>query len=197
MPSPIVTFRSDGAVRDTVTVIPGAESFIFRQVDARPLYGKDSHMAVRGDRIYLATAERMEYRVYSRGELERVVRVPDYDLAVTAAELERERDFRVPQDAPPIYDEIMDAMPDPGTRPAYGDLLVDASGHVWLAGFHAYRERDDPTDWEVFDPDGAWLGSVRMPARFDAFEIGTDYVLGSRTDSLDVEHVQVLRLARR
>jgi hypothetical protein len=55
---------------------------------------------------------------------------------------------------------------------------------------------DEPRKWEVFDPAGAWLGTLSTPARFSVLEIGRDYVLGVRRDDLDVEHVQVLRLRR-
>lgn len=38
--------------------------------------------------------------------------------------------------------------------------------------------------------------SVTTPARFTVLEVGEDYVLGVRRDSLDVEHLQALRLHR-
>ena len=48
----------------------------------------------------------------------------------------------------------------------------------------------------MFDPEGIWLGRVLLPADFDPYEIGADYVLGRRRDSLNVETIQVLRLVR-
>jgi hypothetical protein len=43
-----------------------------------------------------------------------------------------------------------------------------------------------PSTWSVFDVRGRWLGDVRMPAGFQPFEIGTDYVTGiRRTDGVN------------
>ena len=38
-------------------------------------------------------------------------------------------------------------------------------------------------------PQGAFLGMVETPCRFQAFEIGSDYLLGGWADEVDVEHV--------
>lgn len=35
-----------------------------------------------------------------------------------------------------------------------------------------------PSQWSVFDPAGGWLGDVEMPANFQPYEIGADYVVG-------------------
>ena len=50
--------------------------------------------------------------------------------------------------------------------------------------------------WEVFSPDGTWLGQVFLPGRFSVMEVGTDYVLGVHRDDLGVESVQILALRR-
>jgi len=67
---------------------------------------------------------------------------------------------------------------------------------VWAGEFHGLAEVERPTTWEVFSPEGVWLGPVRMPARFTLLDIGSDFVLGVFRDGLDVQHVQVLRLHR-
>ena len=48
----------------------------------------------------------------------------------------------------------------------------------------------------VFDPDGRALGFVETPGGFGVFEIGEDYILGSTTDELGVEYVQLRELGR-
>ena len=54
----------------------------------------------------------------------------------------------------------------------------------------------DPPPFEVFAPDGAWLGTVALPPGLERgfiqyqapyMEIGTDHVLGVWTDELDVQ----------
>ena len=44
---------------------------------------------------------------------------------------------------------------------------------------------------------GRAVARTEGPARFTVLDIGRDYVLGLRTDDLDVEHVEVYRITRR
>ncbi len=53
-----------------------------------------------------------------------------------------------------------------------------------------------PETWLVFAASGEWLGDVVLPPGFRILYIGTDEVLGVRSDEMDVEHPQVLRLSR-
>ena len=73
--------------------------------------------------------------------------------------------------------------------PAFSQFIVDLSGRLWVRGAHwqdaigAGSLTDIPavpSTWSVFDVRGRWLGDVRMPAGFQPFEIGTDYVTGIR-----------------
>ena len=200
MPQQLVRLAAaDGALVDTVTGFPGSESYVFYGGDMLALFGKAGHVAVGRGRMVVGTSEEMEYRVYSTsGRLERIVRVPEYDLTLSAEEVMAERAARRPDraDAPPAYRYGVMALPNPDTRPAYGDLVADSEGFVWAAKFLGRIEADEPTDWEVFSNRGEWLGTVRMPARFRVYEIGPDYVLGRRLSDLDVEHVQMLSLKR-
>jgi hypothetical protein len=190
---------TDGALVDTVTGFPGFEGYMFHGGDMAPLFGKAGHVAVGQGKMVVGTSDAMEYRVYSlSGQLERIVRVPDYDLVLSIVELRAERAARLPDGmkAPPSYRDGVMALPDQNTRPAYADLLADSEGCVWAAEFLGAAEADEPTDWEVFSKQGEWLGTVRLPARFRVYEIGSDYVLGRWLSALDVEHVQMLGLRR-
>lgn len=197
MPFKIRLLAPSGELLDTLTTLPGWEAFVAVEFDARPLLPKTGHIAVRENLIYLGTADRMEFEIRSaKGQLERIVRVPTYDLTLSAQEIRDEREARTPANASQRIRDIIAAMPDPESRPAYSRLLVDESGFVWAAEDNGFAGRDDATDWEVFTPDGEWLGSVRVPARFTAFEFGERDVLGVWRDDLDVEHVQLLPLDR-
>lgn len=203
-PIPIVAFSAAGQLLDTVAMAAGGEEFMFvtasGAASAIPLFPKDSHVWIHAHRVYLGSADDMEYRVLSRtGELEEIVRVPGYDLSLSAEEVEAERRARLGDDPPPFTRDVMAALPSPKTRPAYSDLVVDSEGAVWLGAFDRSRTqliRPSERDWQVFSAVGAWLGSIRFPPRFTVYEIGRDYVLGRRYDDQGVEHVQVLELIR-
>lgn len=198
-PSPIVRLGEDGTAVDTLTTVPGYESVVFSQGDGRALWGKNSHLAVHGDGVYLGSADSLEYQIRSPdGRLRRVVRVPGYDLTLSDGEIQAERNAFMPDpsEAGPIIREIMNEQPDRSHRPAYADMVVDADGNVWLEEYLGRHEQGEPVEWQVFDPEGRWLGSVTLPPRFHVFRIGPDWILGKRPDQLDVEHIQLLRLSR-
>lgn len=201
IPASVLMISSSGTILDTLTTIPGIETFLLPRGDTRPLFPRDGHLAAANGRAYVGSADRMEFDVYdAAGRLERIVRVPTFDLHLSPDEIQRERDFflgpRLNGNPSPRVRDIVDALPDPAARPAYDQLVVDATGAVWAAGYRAYSDSIGPTRWQVFAPDGAWLGTTELPRRLRVFEIGEDYVLGAYSDSLDVEHVQVRRLRR-
>lgn len=200
----VMRLSSTQDVLDTIaTAVPGFETYDHQGGSTDPLFARDGHLDVHAGRIYVGSAEQMRYDVVTpNGRLERIVRVPDFDLSLSAAEIRAEREERIallPEGPQFILDRVTTAlndMPVPHTRPAYSDLIVDAEACVWAIEFHAVSERDQPTEAQIFDADGAWLGAVELPPRFTVFEIGEDYVLGKFTDALDVEHPQLLRLRR-
>ena len=74
------------------------------------------------------------------------------------------------------------------------DFVPDGLGNVWIFEW-ALPGRDSPSVG-VFSSAGEWLGAVGLPPRFRPLEIGEDYVLGVRTDELDVPRLVRYRLAR-
>jgi hypothetical protein len=77
--------------------------------------------------------------------------------------------------------------------PTYEQLLVDRRGNVWMA---EYRVLEEAHVWQVFDPEGHWLGSVTLPDGGRISEIGEDYVLGVWRDEMDVETVRMYGLIK-
>jgi hypothetical protein len=202
-PVPVMRISRTGQPMDTVALAAGFEEFMWVTEDgpsgARPLMGRNSHLAVHDGRIYLGSAELLQFRVLSSsGEVEEIIRAPNFDLSVSSEEIDAERRAYLGDNPPQFYQELVAALPTPDARPAYSDLVVDSEGYVWLGAFEGRvgLRHPLPRAWEVFGPGGEWMGRVRFPARFTVFDIGADYVLGRWYDDLDVEHIQLLRLIR-
>lgn len=184
---------------DTLTTITGHESVVFSRGDAWALWGKSPHMAVCGGRVYLGSADSLEYRIHAPdGRLERLVRVPGRDLTLSDEEIRAGYEVFVPDpsDIDDITREIMDEQRDRTHRPAYRAMVVDTDGNVWLEGYQGRHELEEPRVWQVFDASGEWLGPVTLPPRFQVFRIGPGWILGMRPDELDVQHIQLLPLSR-
>jgi hypothetical protein len=80
----------------------------------------------------------------------------------------------------------------PPDTPSYVGALADPAGNAWIWSF---GENWSP-DWFVFSPAGELLAKVTMPAGFQPWEIGDDYVLARHWDEYQVEYVRLYRLVK-
>jgi len=170
--------------------------------------------AAWGDLAVVSPNHDYEIRAYATdGTLSRIVRV---DRPLTPAtrsllmldfeDLMRHQATWLPEEA--LRDErervggYYDVMPVPETLPAFDTVMADALDHLWvreypLPGRDFRWPREIPhTRWLVFDPGGRVLGFVEAPRGLVIYEIGDDYVLGSRVGDLEVEYVEVWPLKR-
>jgi hypothetical protein len=194
----------DGSLADTLAVLPGGErNTLFDAnmvlVGDRP-FGRYPAHAASADGFYYGSSDCYEIQYYSEtGKLQRSVRRPIPNLEVTDTDIEsykRERLENAQDDAQrQIIERLLAGDPFPQSFPAYGSVLVDAEGNLWVAVYR--RPGDDQPRWTVFDPSGQMLGTVSVPERFTVHQIGSDFVLGRWQDELDVEHVQLYELLKR
>jgi len=201
IPTPLVLVSDDGIEEDTIVVVPGFEEWVFERGSGQPPLGRTSSIAVSGNTLVTATGEGVLYRVWNlNGTLERIVRVSDYPLEAP----EEVRDSiradlltTVPGQPDWLIGIRRDMADDiPIEFAGITDLLIDESGNVWTAEHHARGLSGEARGWLVFGPSGEWFGRLTMPADFDAYEVGDDYVLGRKRDALGVETIQLLRLVK-
>ena len=129
------------------------------------------------------------------GSLRSIARLDDSRPVRTDAHLERYvrgylpgRDERVIQD----YIERYRQSPLADSLPAYTDLLFAEGGEVWAQRYGLPDE--SMLRWDIFAPDGAYLGRVNIPASFRIEEVSRGQALGVATDELGVERVQIREL---
>lgn len=83
----------------------------------------------------------------------------------------------------------------PSTLPAFAELSVDGSGNVWVT-----LDSDSASSrFDVFAPDGAWLGRVALNESFDPFTPaawGADRVYVAREDEDGVPYIARYRISR-
>jgi hypothetical protein len=92
------------------------------------------------------------------------------------------------------WERVFSEAPVRSTMPVYSGLLVDLEGNVWVRDY--LPEPAPATSWQVFDPEGRWLGAVELIAGLEVTEIGPDYVLGVLRDDYEVEYVRLHRLVK-
>jgi hypothetical protein len=187
-------------------------------------YGRRLAIAV-GDR-WMATGMGDSFEIAfhdSAGALRRIARVPGLERPLDPAE--KARYIEVAQAAAASFPDP-DALRHfnredlasrlPATTPVFAELRYDAPGNLWVrhydfadaarryvegpaqwgATVSATREPAPDRRWTVLDPEGALLGDVLIPARFDVHEIGPDWMLGVWRDELDVQHVRIYRIRK-
>jgi hypothetical protein len=199
----VIHYDTAGTIIDTVAVLAGVESAIHER-NGRPAVifapmGRVVAYALGGDRIYVGSQQTFEIREYlPDGTLAGLIRRPAVDLTITDADMDRfvAAITRGVDDASARRDieELIAALPLPPSRAAYGRLVLDATGRLWISEPLIVTQM--PVRWSVFDPAVGLLGEVVVPEHFEVYEIGVDYVLGLWTDDLGVEYVRMYGLNR-
>lgn len=89
-----------------------------------------------------------------------------------------------------FHEESRDRM-----QPAFASLHVATNGDLWIAEFTPDVVAG-PTKYTVINSRGELIGTGTLPENFRVTEIGSDYVLGVRTDADRVESVELYRYTR-
>ena len=87
----------------------------------------------------------------------------------------------------------------PETRPHFETLFTDDAGYLWVgratAGEGTEGDQGDRSTFDVFDPEGRFLGEVRLGVALTPTpEVAGSRVVGVHQDALGVPHVVVYRL---
>lgn len=190
-----------GEIMDTLGRFPGTEWYADgARVQTRPL-GKQTAAAVAESTIFVGTGDAYEIGAYAadgtpRGRLRkphRPMRLGPRDREAFLAEVtqvggsEQDRRERT---------RMLAQAPFPETMPPYSSLSTDAEGNLWVREMQRPGATPEISRWSVFSPEGQWIASVRGPARFKAFQVGPDWILGTQADADDVEHVRVYRVEK-
>jgi hypothetical protein len=200
-PAAVARLSADGTTLDTIALVPGREVFIGsengRAVMNAPLLARHAVAAMADGLVYVGDQETFEIRAYDgRGTLRRAIRVTGLDLTVAADDVRRAVDARLATASPSERTMLRAhyaAMTTPRTRPAYGPLVVDDLGNLWVG---AFEFAGPPRRWTVFGADGTLRATVTMPPAFDLRQVAGDLAMGVWRDELDVEHVRVYGVDR-
>ncbi|NIR42843.1 MAG: hypothetical protein GWN99_03115 [Gemmatimonadetes bacterium] len=171
----------------------GVTHYPYLPFPARPSVAAGDYWLFVGD----GTTHEIERRRLD-GELNSLYRWPegqrrraaDFYDRYREADIESTREERRPL----IIHYYEQDLPLPEYLPAHQGLFVDDEGYLWVERYRL-PWKSQPS-WEIFDPDGRWLGDIQTPERFRIFQIGRDFLLGRHRDELGVERIRVYELVR-
>ena len=181
---------------------PGTEAFVMvsptsMSVNTHP-FGRTTLVTTWGDRLIMSATDSYELRVVdSQGALTNIIRRDQDGASPTQADLDAyyvERFADSPLEQRTQQMAGVTDMPLVGTYPAFSKVMADPPGNLWVQEYQ--RPKDERVIWTVFGPDGRILGLVETPEKLNVFQIGEDYILGSTSDELEVEYVQMWPIAR-
>jgi hypothetical protein len=194
------TFQVMGQNGEAGTTLGRHQSaqFTFRDVNGQlqqveTLFWAEPGMAALPAGYVYCRATELNCEVRSRdGVLVRIVRSHVSSRTVTDADVDelagiRLADVRTAADSISVRRSVASAER-MERFPVTSVIRTDARGRLWMRQY-VWHPADTTAHWIVFDPTGKLLGTVTMPADFQVFDVGDDYVLGVQRGADDVEEV--------
>jgi len=195
----LTVFAPDGAVQDTVDVLPGGEWIRSAQVSGQMVavmmrsaaFGRDNVFAAYPDGVWSDTNDRFELRLYdAAGALVRIVRAPGLERPATNAVAQAIHDWELADAKMPderrTTEEWFALSLRPPIQPAYDRIVVDDRGRLWV---REWSGADPATRWWVFSGAGDLLGSVDAPSGTTILAVRCATMWGVARDELDVSYV--------
>jgi hypothetical protein len=172
--------------------VAGRRMFMLQPMTAPPGW------STRGDTLYIAPGEWAEVRVVGQEGVHRILRRSVAPRALEAADRLAWEEGMLRLSPEGDRDEarkLLEELELPQRLPFYRNLLVDPDGHVWAERFES-PGLGPGVEWDIYHPDGRYLGAVATPSNLAIHEVGLDHVLGIWADDLGVQRVRVHRLER-
>jgi hypothetical protein len=196
-------YGRDGRLLGTVARAPRRQVYITRTPEgfstSEAPFARESFLAVSGSEVWMGDSDR--FRIERRaagGQVLGAISREWTGAPVRPGDVERHKRERLEQIVENSYREheerALEEMPFPGTAPAFGALLADDAGRVWVGDSPLFA--DSARKWSVFTAAGAEVATLRTPPGLEVLQAGDGFVLGRWKDEDGVERVRVHRIAR-
>ncbi len=211
----IVARAADGEIIDTLLTMPAGKTFQFSGgAPEFHFFTAEPAWALTPD-MEIAYGVNDDYRIglYDRsGSLARIIKKPFTRGAVTETDKELFTDalMRVWEQAgvpPQALPTLKQGINFNDTYPAYFQFMSGPAGSLWVQHVQAINRMTEDQlsnfnplltlggpEWDVFDNQGRFLGTIEMPTGFQPVRFVGDRIYGIWRDDLEVQHVMALRV---
>lgn len=215
----IVTLATDGSVIDTLMTFPPGAS-IDLSADRGPqrkLFAAEPVWTLSDDlELFFGITDRYRISVFDRdGTLRRIVTKPAEPAPVTERDKEmmwevieqQVRSLVPPQAFVEVMQQTRQTLSFADFFPAFVSMSIGPNGSLWVQHLRPPAQVTDEEletydmtqdigsrDWDVFDPEGRYLGVVTMLPRFTPRLVLGGRIYGVWRDDLDVQYVMRLRI---
>ena len=184
-----------GLTSHAVALAPGRVVYVVHPFDPWP------QIAGGGTPVRVALWASHDYRIEiwtPTGVLERIVQRVGARRTPREGEAARERPYMARTlghlDVA-TRERVMDAVPRPDSMPAVVDLEFTSDGHL-LVQREGMLGGQSTSIWDVFAPDGRFLGAFQIPGRVRIIQAGSDFFLVQRASEEYGALVEVYRVRR-
>jgi hypothetical protein len=166
-----------------------------------PPRAKTTVMAVQGSesKICIGDQKAAEISCFGPDASRTSVRWHPKEVILTEADVTKWRDTTVAMLAGKLNESevigVLDQVTVPTVRPPFSAIMLDAAGNLWVEQGPSSNGDSESTDYLVFDPAGALLGTVVLP-QVQVLDIGDDYIIGVHEDDLGVESLQLFEIVK-
>jgi hypothetical protein len=196
-------YGSDGRLLGTVASAPRRQLYVVEDPTgfstSEVPFARGTFLAVSGSEVWMGDSDR--FRIERRaagGQVLGAISREWKGAPVRPGDVERHKRERLEQIVEASYrqheERALEKMPFPETAPAFGALLTDDGGRVWVGDSPLFA--DSARKWSVFTPAGAEVATLRTPPGLEVMQAGDGFVLGTWKDEDDVERVRVYRITR-
>jgi hypothetical protein len=196
-------YGRDGRLLGTVARAPGRQEYVTSgpagfATSVAP-FARETFLAVSGSEVWLGDSDgfRIERRAAGGDVLGAISRAWK-GAPVRPGDVERHKRERLERIVVDSYrqqqERVLEEMPFPPTAPAFGALLADDGGRVWVGD--SPLSADSARRWTVFTAAGAEVATLRTPPGLEVMQAGDGFVLGRWRDEDGVERVRVYRIDR-
>jgi hypothetical protein len=187
---------------DTIARFPESDRYIISTDQfvgiLEPPFARVASTAVHGGEILYGMGDRYEVQVFTpQGNLRRIIRRALAARPLTGDQIESFLSPEIPPGEEPLpnwWSEETGRFDFPTSIPFFDHLLADRESHLWVR--RVSWPEEGSTLWDIFDPAGRLLTSLRTPAGLQVHDIGADYMLGVWKDELEVEYLRMYALDR-
>jgi hypothetical protein len=215
----VATLDMSSGQLDSIGFFPGSEA----SVEARPnggyghgnyVFGKGNEFSANASRIASIDTESFAVTISDpTGKPTLLIRREVHPPEATQQEFEKYVEGRMNavfgQEDNPSSEDVdrlrsgLLNLPRSNTLPVLRSVTLDEAGNIWIEPY--FHTGEIPPPFQVFQPDGTWLGDVTFPKGLDrgfiqylapSLQIGSDFVLGIWKDDLDVQYVRLYELEK-
>ena len=189
----LIRFALEGGDVDTIARLPGGGWFRSGGSFWGMPFGPSLLIGARDTVIWVVVGDTAQLRnLGPDGRVRRVARLnrarrpvtPELVSTWRARRQGMRRESSRPQPEPPLPDSL----------PHFSRLVIGTDHHVWVRRYTTDWERSEV--WDVFTPQGEWLGELEIPAPFRMTHADAGHVAGVWRDTDDVDYARVYALIK-